>query len=228
MSSSDKNGNSNKNIPETEGAGGEASTAAPPAGKDADGKAWDRRISIASCVSFFLGCLWILLFPLVTLTTGESKPRGTFFDENAMLVHHTSTKLTPADVEWAKPARLVEAYPQQVKDVAERIALFQQYRLRRHSFLSLGFHKTSRRRPPARSRMALRVRSGCALCCRGWTFRATLTASMRDRQHAQDCERGINLSVHKYYTLHPHSIKTGFLGSTAFPLQASTAGVGVV
>lgn len=77
--------------------------------------AWDRRIRVASCVSFCLGCVWVLLFPLVTLTTGESKPRGTFFDENAMLVHHTSTKLTVADVDWAKPARLTEAYPQQVK-----------------------------------------------------------------------------------------------------------------
>lgn len=84
------------------------------AGRDSDNEAWDRRIGVASCVSFLLGCVWILLFPLVTLTTGESKPRGTFFDENAMLVHHTSTKLTAADVDWAKPARLIEAYPQQV------------------------------------------------------------------------------------------------------------------
>lgn len=77
--------------------------------------AWDRRVRLASCTSFVLGFVWILLFPLVTLTTGESKPRGTFFDENAMLVHHTVTKLTAADVDWAKPARLREAYPQQVK-----------------------------------------------------------------------------------------------------------------
>lgn len=94
-----------------------ASTAATPAtaGKAQEDTAWDRRIRIASGVSFCLGCVWILLFPLVTLTTGESKPRGTFFDENAMLVHHTVTKLTAADVDWAKPARLLEAYPQQVK-----------------------------------------------------------------------------------------------------------------
>lgn len=103
------------------GCGGTLETVAPTAGTTAAvGKAeeatvWDRRIRIASGVSFFLGCVWILLFPLVTLTTGESKPRGTFFDENAMLVHHTVTKLTAADVDWAKPARLLEAYPQQVK-----------------------------------------------------------------------------------------------------------------
>lgn len=95
----------------------ETSTAAAAAapGKADTTTAWDRWIRGASCVSFFLGCVWMLLFPLVTLTTGESKPRGTFFDENAMLVHHTSTKLTVADVDWAKPARLTKAYPQQVK-----------------------------------------------------------------------------------------------------------------
>ncbi|CAB1099384.1 unnamed protein product [Ectocarpus sp. CCAP 1310/34] len=39
-----------------------------------------------------------------------------------MLVHHTSTKLTVADVDWAKPARLAKAYPQQVKTTWNRDA----------------------------------------------------------------------------------------------------------
>lgn len=93
-----------------------AAPATPGAGEHKAGNntAWDRRIWRVSYASFILGCVWILLFPLVTVTTGESKPRGTFFDENALLVHHTSTKLTASDVDWAKPARLREAYPQQV------------------------------------------------------------------------------------------------------------------
>jgi len=136
MSTSDKNGHKNT-PPEIENAAA-VSTAAPAAHKDGDDKAWDRRMRIASCASFLLGCVWILLFPLVTLTTGESKPRGTFFDENAMLVHHTSTKLTAADVDWAKPARLIEAYPQQVK-ISRFVALFQQSRL--GTLLSIGCHK---------------------------------------------------------------------------------------
>lgn len=72
---------------------------------------WDRRVQMISVASFVLGCLWIFLFPLVTVTTGETKPRGTFFDENAMLIHHTTTKLTAADVDWARPAPLSDAYP---------------------------------------------------------------------------------------------------------------------
>lgn len=95
--------------------GAVAATTTTAVSKVGEHTAWDRRIRIASCASFLLGCVWVLLFPLMTLTTGESKPRGTFFDENAMLVHHTVTKLTPANVDWAKPARLREAYPQQVK-----------------------------------------------------------------------------------------------------------------
>ena len=83
---------------------------------DADGdhirknSTWDYRIRRASCLAFATGCLWILLFPLVTITTGEAKPRGTFFDENAMLVHHTMVKLTPEDVAWAQPAELRQTY----------------------------------------------------------------------------------------------------------------------
>ncbi|CAM9185558.1 unnamed protein product [Ectocarpus sp. 13 AM-2016] len=106
-----KNRGKETNCTEHETTAAAAGAAAP--GKADTSTAWDRRIRGASCVSFFLGCVWVLLFPLVTLTTGESKPRGTFFDENAMLVHHTSTKLAVADVDWAKPARLAKAYPQQ-------------------------------------------------------------------------------------------------------------------
>lgn len=75
-------------------------------------KSWDHRIWRLSCAAFALGCVWILLFPLVTVTTGETKPRGTFFDENAMLVYHTTVELTAADVDWARPRQLSEAYPQ--------------------------------------------------------------------------------------------------------------------
>lgn len=78
-------------------------------GKDST---WECRIRGASCLAFALGCLWILLFPLVTITTGEAKPRGTFFDENAMLVHHTTVKLTTDDVRWAQPQELSKLYPQ--------------------------------------------------------------------------------------------------------------------
>lgn len=75
-------------------------------------KGWDRRIARLSCAAFCLGCVWILLFPLVTVTTGEAKPRGTFYDENAMLVHHTTVKLAARDVAWAQPRQLAEAHPQ--------------------------------------------------------------------------------------------------------------------
>ncbi|CAM9625355.1 unnamed protein product [Scytosiphon promiscuus] len=84
-----------------------------PAAQSGNSALWDRRMRIASCASFFMGCVWILLFPLVTVTTGETKPRGTFFDENALLVHHTSTKLAAAHVDWAKPSQLSKAYPPQ-------------------------------------------------------------------------------------------------------------------
>lgn len=118
MSSSDGNNEKNKRFTEHE----MTAPATPGAGqgKAGDDTAWDHRVRRVSCTSFFLGCVWILLFPLVTVTTGESKPRGTFFDENALLVHHTTTKLTAADVDWAKPTRLLEAYPQQVKNCALR------------------------------------------------------------------------------------------------------------
>ena len=88
-----------------------ATTVVSQENKAKDIAVWDRRVQMLSVASFVLGCLWIFLFPLVTVTTGEAKPRGTFFDENAMLIHHTSTKLTAADVDWARPAPLSEAYP---------------------------------------------------------------------------------------------------------------------
>lgn len=112
MSSSDKKNRPDATFDNLETVPTPATSTGNNADKDT---AWDRRVRIVSGVSFFLGCVWIFLFPLVTLTTGESKPRGTFFDENAMLVHHTATRLTAADVDWAKPARLSEAYPQQVR-----------------------------------------------------------------------------------------------------------------
>lgn len=88
-----------------------ATTVAAQENKAKGTAVWDRRAQMVSVASFVLGCLWIFLFPLVTVTTGEAKPRGTFFDENAMLIHHTSTKLTAADVDWARPAPLSDAYP---------------------------------------------------------------------------------------------------------------------
>lgn len=66
-------------------------------------------------VLYALGVAWVLLFPLVTITTGEAKPRGTFVDENAMLIHHNSMDLRPVDVEWAHPSSLRKTYPPQVR-----------------------------------------------------------------------------------------------------------------
>lgn len=68
--------------------------------------------SVISFISFALGIAWILLFPLVTISTGESKPRGTFFDENSLLVHHTSVDVPSQDVAWASPAQLKASYPE--------------------------------------------------------------------------------------------------------------------
>lgn len=123
MGSSVRKNGSNRDSPGCRTAGATATdatlTAAPAAesaAKASKDTLWDRRIRIASCVSFLMGCAWILLFPLVTVTTGETKPRGTFFDENALLVHHTSTKLTATDVDWTEPSRLSKAYPQQVSN----------------------------------------------------------------------------------------------------------------
>ena len=34
---------------------------------------------------YSLGVCWLLLFPLVSVTTGEVKPRGLYVDEHALL-----------------------------------------------------------------------------------------------------------------------------------------------
>jgi hypothetical protein len=52
-------------------------------------KAWRRLLSSGrpiSWVLFALGILWVFLYPAVTISTAELKPRGTYFDENALLV----------------------------------------------------------------------------------------------------------------------------------------------
>jgi hypothetical protein len=52
-------------------------------------RAWRRLVSSGKPISwilFALGILWVLLFPAVTISTGELKPRGSYFDENALLV----------------------------------------------------------------------------------------------------------------------------------------------
>jgi hypothetical protein len=41
-------------------------------------------------LAYLLGVVWIFLFPLVCITSGELKARGTFSDENALLLHHLS------------------------------------------------------------------------------------------------------------------------------------------
>jgi hypothetical protein len=38
-------------------------------------------------VLLLLNIVWILLFPLLSITTGELKPRGLYVDENSILVH---------------------------------------------------------------------------------------------------------------------------------------------
>lgn len=113
-------------------------TAVVPKGSSSSGQdmSWDGRIRAFSCLAFALGCVWILLFPLVTLTTGEPKPRGTFFDENAMLIHHTTVKLAAGDVEWAQPGPLSEAYPQVSLVYEERTLLHKLLYLYSSAFLS--------------------------------------------------------------------------------------------
>ena len=39
-----------------------------------------------------LGVAWILLFPAVTITTGERRTRGSFFDENALMVRNQAAR----------------------------------------------------------------------------------------------------------------------------------------
>jgi len=42
-------------------------------------------VGLAGVVLYFLGSLHPLLYPAVTVSTGESKPRGTYFEENSLL-----------------------------------------------------------------------------------------------------------------------------------------------
>eukprot|EP01038_Epipyxis_sp_PR26KG_P010410 gene10410-13985_t len=45
----------------------------------------------AIAISIFLyicSCVWFLILPLVSISSGEFKPRGLFVDENALLTHH--------------------------------------------------------------------------------------------------------------------------------------------
>ena len=43
--------------------------------------------SILPLLLFIVGCVWVLLFPAISVTTGELKPRGMYVDEHALLVH---------------------------------------------------------------------------------------------------------------------------------------------
>lgn len=45
------------------------------------------RVPLLSFLLLLLSIVWILLFPLLSITTGELKPRGLYVDENSILVH---------------------------------------------------------------------------------------------------------------------------------------------
>ena len=45
------------------------------------------RVPLLSLLLLLLSIVWILLFPMVSITTGELKPRGLYVDENSILVH---------------------------------------------------------------------------------------------------------------------------------------------
>jgi len=47
---------------------------------------------------FCLGVLWILLFPAVTVSTGELKCRGMFVDENALNPYHLETEISELEM----------------------------------------------------------------------------------------------------------------------------------
>ena len=51
-----------------------------------------------SWILFCAGILWIFLFPLVTISTQELKPRGVYFSENALLVYSTRAKSTEKEM----------------------------------------------------------------------------------------------------------------------------------
>ncbi|TMW58301.1 hypothetical protein Poli38472_011889 [Pythium oligandrum] len=48
-------------------------------------------------ITYVLGILWVLLHPAVTVSTGELKPRGTYFSENALLVDSMEPKASNHD-----------------------------------------------------------------------------------------------------------------------------------
>lgn len=48
-----------------------------------------------ACCLFFLSALWYTLFPLISITTGETKPRGFYVDENALLARNGPAQLLP-------------------------------------------------------------------------------------------------------------------------------------
>eukprot|EP00937_MAST-01D_sp_MAST-1D-sp2_P001393 g1393.t1 len=51
---------------------------------------------------YFLGLVWVLLLPAVSVVTGELKMRGTYFSENALLPGQALTDASAADVRWAQ------------------------------------------------------------------------------------------------------------------------------
>jgi len=61
------------------------------------------RLRDCSCLAFLVGCIWVALFPLVSISTGELKPRGTFTAENAIQGAAANQKFDMAAVSgvWA-------------------------------------------------------------------------------------------------------------------------------
>ena len=66
-----------------------------------------------SILLLLLGIAWLFLFPLVTITTGELKTRGTYFSENGLQPLSAALSFSDADLDWvaeydARYARAVE------------------------------------------------------------------------------------------------------------------------
>ena len=51
---------------------------------------------------YALGLIWVLLFPAVTISTGELKMRGTYFSENALGPAHDIIDANVDDLRWAQ------------------------------------------------------------------------------------------------------------------------------
>lgn len=139
---------------------------------------------IISCISFALGIVWIFLFPLVTVTTGEAKPRGTFFDENAMLVHHTFMEMQPEDVDWALPGQLKISHDQVMKTIDNRLDVYWILTVP-HDSVVLDYRINS-----SCTRWMLTEQHGCAVCSTLWTCLATLTRFMTSQPSDLDYVRG--------------------------------------